>query len=222
VAGELPKASKTYAIGFSKLDDEFTPVAIQSLIPGINLYLSTDGKCLNPYIPAVYRSYPFVLANDEDGNHILCADMESGLVGEEGDPIFECGEPSDDIRQMLGYLDALMKEREKTSRTVKVLAKHQLIQPWPLKMRHGEDEQSVVGLYRIDEQALNQLSAEALAEIRDAGGLVTAYCQLLSMQNINNLQTLIQLHEQAAEQKAQDVDIEAVFGGQDDTLKFDF
>lgn len=41
------------------------------------------------------------------------------------------------------------------------------------------------------------MTAEALAEVRNAGGLTVAYCQLLSMQHLSTLGTLAQAHAEA-------------------------
>lgn len=62
-----------------------------------------------------------------------------------------------------------------------MLKQHGLIQPWPITLRTPAGEQRVDGLACIDEMALNALPSEAFLEVRQAGGLVMADCQLLSM-----------------------------------------
>jgi len=64
-------------------------------------------------------------------------------------------------------------------------------------MQGDAGEQNVAGLFRIDEAALNQLPAEAFMELRDAGALLCAYCQLLSMQHLQTLGQLAQVHAKA-------------------------
>ena len=61
-------------------------------------------------------------------------------------------------------------------------------------MQGEQGGQKVEGLFRIDEAALNGLDADALIEVRNAGGLTMAYCQLLSMQHMSILGTLAQTH----------------------------
>jgi hypothetical protein len=56
----------------------------------------------------------------------------------------------------------------------------------------------VEGLYRIDEVALNALSAEPFQEVRAAGALPVAYCQLLSMQHLAVLGELAKAKAEAA------------------------
>jgi hypothetical protein len=62
-----------------------------------------------------------------------------------------------------------------------------LFQPWPLKVQGPEGERNIEGLFRIDEARLNSLEPDALARVQKAGGLPVAYCQLLSMSNIQTL-----------------------------------
>ncbi len=99
--------------------------------------------------------------------------------------------------------------------------KHQLIQPWPIKLQTTAGEQAVEGLFRIDEAALNQLPAEALIELRNTGALLCAYCQLLSMQH---LQTLGQLAAARAQAQAalltQNGELDLSFLNGSETLKF--
>jgi len=58
LAGRLPLA-------FVKEQDRYFLVAVLSFAPGTNLFVARDGKWLGEYIPAVFRSYPFMLARAE-------------------------------------------------------------------------------------------------------------------------------------------------------------
>ncbi|MDP1605898.1 MAG: SapC family protein [Rhodocyclaceae bacterium] len=68
---------------------------------------------------------------------------------------------------MLNFLSQVANNRSATQRLCDLLQKHQIIQPWPIKVQGDQGEQAVEGLYRIDETALNQLPAEAFIELRD-------------------------------------------------------
>ena len=78
-----------------------------------------------------------------------------------------------------------------------LLKQHQLIKPWPIKLKTDAGDKDITGLFQIDEAALNLLSAEALLEIRNSGGLLLAYCQLLSMQHLSFLGQLAEAHAKA-------------------------
>ncbi|MEA1053628.1 SapC family protein [Lamprobacter modestohalophilus] len=81
VVQELPKALMSLPIGFIEQPDGYGLVAVQSLQPGQNLFVSVDGRWLGGYVPALYRGYPFALAKTEEGQQVLCIDEDSGLVG---------------------------------------------------------------------------------------------------------------------------------------------
>src|SRR5690606_502756 len=82
VAQELPKACLSLPVGFVKAAEEYQLGAVHGLLPGKNLWVTADGRWAGPYVPAVYRGYPFVLANPEDGKRVLCVRDDSGLVSE--------------------------------------------------------------------------------------------------------------------------------------------
>ena len=202
VAQELPKAALAMPIGFVLDGEGFTPVAVMGLKPGQNLYVTADGRWLSGYIPAPYRGYPFRLGQTEQGDQLLCVDEDSGLISDNlGTPFFnEDQSPEKGVLEILNFFVAVESNRVLTHQVCAVLHKHQLIQPWPIVMQDQDTEKQVEGLFRIDEDALNALSAEALLEVRDANALALAYCQLLSMQHLQALGKLA--HERNEAEKA--------------------
>lgn len=226
VVEEVFKAMLSLPIGFVTAEDAFVPVAIQGLAPGKNLFVALDGRWMGGYIPVAYRCYPFLLANTEDGQQVLCMDEDSGLLSDiQGEVFFgKDDQPSKALTDVLGILNKVAANRKVTQRICTVLQKHNLIQPWPIKVQGaaGEKavEQNIEGLYRIDEAAMNQLPAEAFVELRDAGALTLAYCQLLSMQHLPLLGQLSDAHAKAAAPlPAKDTDLLSLMsdGG---TIKF--
>ena len=199
VAQELPKAVLCLPIGFIVEGDCFVPVAVQGLTSGQNLWVAADGRWLASYIPAPYRSYPFRMAPTDQGEQVLCIDEASGLISESaGEPFFnDDGTPGKAVLEILEFFNQIEANRQLTRSMCAVLQQHGLIQPWPITVQGEHGEQKVEGLFRIDEAALNALSAEALSEVRNAGGLTMAYCQLLSMQHLSTLGTLAQAHAEA-------------------------
>ncbi|WP_439508705.1 SapC family protein [Yoonia sp.] len=190
VVQELAKACISLPIAFIQQNDAFVPHAVQGLEPGRNLFV-VNGKWVAPYTPAVYRGYPFALAQGEDDQLHLCIDMDSGLVGAgEGfdQPFFDdAGEAAQPVTDALNFLQQIHRNRAVTQRGGAALAAEDLFQPWPLTVQGPEGERRVDGLFRIDEARLNSLDPEALARVQKAGGLPVAYCQLLSMGNIQTL-----------------------------------
>lgn len=192
VAPELSKACVSMPIGFVEVKGGLAPVAIQGLEPGTNLFVAEDGRWLADYIPAAYRSYPFALGTTEEGKPVLCVLEDSGLLSDtSGEPFFdEHGEQAPFLKEVLDFLTQVALQRKATLRICSVLQKYKLVQPWPFQRNTDDGEQIIDGLYRIDQGALKQLSAEAFQEVRLAGALPVIYCQLLSVQHLPKLHQL--------------------------------
>lgn len=203
VMAEMPKAMLTLPLGFIEESGTYTLVAVLSLLPGKGLFVSQNGSWAGDYIPAVFRGYPFRLARTEEGQQVLCIDEESGLIsdGPSGERFFNEDEtPAKSVLDILGFLNSVEQNRVQTMAACAALQKHNLIRPWGITLKTESGEQAINGLFQIDEAALNQLPAEALFEVRNAGGLSVAYCQMLSMQHLPLLGQMIEAHGKAAAQ----------------------
>jgi hypothetical protein len=198
---ELPKAVMSLPVCFIRQGDVFVLAAVMNVSPGKNLLVAPNGQWVGPYVPAACRSYPFILGKTEEGKPVLCIDEDAGLVtdGPEGESFFdENGDPAKVVLDLMAFLTQLEQGRQSAALACAVLAKHELIQPWPIVIQGDTGEQrNIEGLFRIDELALNKLSGEALLEVRNAGGLSIAYCQLLSMQHLPMLGKLAEMHAKA-------------------------
>lgn len=199
VVHELAKACMTLPVAFIQQDGHFILAAVQGLQSGQNLFVAPDGRWVGPYTPAAYRTYPFALATTENDQLLLCVDADSGLVGQEHTERFfdDRGEPSESIQSVLNFLQQVRQNRQLTLRLCAALDAEGLIQPWPITVKTDSGQQSVQGLYRIDEAKLNSLDADALYRVHQSGALPMAYCQLLSMQHLQALGTLAEAHAQA-------------------------
>lgn len=187
---EVGKAALSLPIAFIAQDGGFVPAAVMSLQPEKNLFVAPDGRWIQAYIPAAIRGYPFRLANVSDGRQVLCIDEDSGLVcsGPDGEAFFDDeGKPVQALRDIMAFLAQTEQSLQVATHACAILNKYQLIQPWPIVHHTENGERKIDGLFRIDEVALNQLAADALFEVRNAGGLQIAYCQLLSMQHLSAL-----------------------------------
>jgi hypothetical protein len=219
---EIAKAVSDMPMAFLKQEDRFYLVAILSLTPGTNLFVAPDGRWLGKYIPSVFRSYPFLLAKVEGQNNpVLCVDADSGLVHNDqtaGESFFdETGEVSKPVKEILNFLNQVEQNRTATNLAVASLAEAGVLTEWTLKIKDGDQEKTVTGLYRIDESKLNALEDEPFLKTRKAGALPIAYAQLLSMGNMQNLAQLAKVREQMAQaqRKEKDPDIPTIFGGSD-------
>lgn len=190
VMAEMSKALLELPIGFAKNNESFLPICLMGFQAGQNLFINAEGQWQGNYIPASFRSHPFQLAKNESGELMLCFDEDSGLLSShaEDEQFFsEEGKPSTAIQEILDFLNKIEGNRSATQRACDALAKYQLMEPWPLSVQKDDKTVPVEGLYRVKENLLNQLDGDALREIQHEGGMMVAYCQLLSMQQINRL-----------------------------------
>lgn len=224
-AQELPQAMMSMPIAFMLSDEDCSLVAVQGLQSGTNFYLNAAGQWLGKYVPAAYRSYPFQLAQNEAEKDqlVLCMDDDCGLLTEDGaDESFfdEAGELSATLAELLEFLKKVHASRAATVHICKTLQQHNLLKPWELDIQLETGSHRVEGLYCIDEPALDSLSDEAFIELRKAGALLVAYCQLLSMQHISKLAQVVQAKAKpAANASAPELNMDS--SAEDGNISFD-
>lgn len=199
VAGELPNAILSLPVAFTKIDEQYMPVVVLGLKQGQNSLVDTNGSWSNSYLPNYYRCFPFSVG-EQDDECFLCVDEDVALVeldaGIESEPFFDSeGDATDTIKGFLNFLTANVEHRKQTAVICDSLAVLELFEPWPISYKDGDKEKQVAGLFRIKEASLNELSAESFAMLRDNGGLILSYCQLLSMPHISSLIRRVQNQE---------------------------
>ena len=205
VALELPRAILSLPIAFIPQGERYVPAAVLSLQPGKNLFVSQSGSWAGEYIPSPFRAYPFMVAQTESGQQLMCIDEDSGTLRDapEGNRFFEDdGQPAKVTLDLLNFLKGIEQSCLSTVAACAALQKHGLIQPWPLTVKTETGAKQVTGLFQIDEAALNKLSGEALQDLAQTGALVIAYCQLLSMQHLSMLGQMAEAHAKAEQSLA--------------------
>lgn len=190
---EISRALLSMAIGFIESEGTYIPVGVQGLKQGQNKCVSHDGRWLVDYVPAVHRAFPFRLGRNPEGADVLCIDEAAAQVSDrkDGEPFFmPDGAPAKSLTDVFNLLVELEKDRQNTQKGCEALARHDLLEPWPLRVQDGAEVLEPNGLFRIAEAKLYGLDPVALAEIRDSGALMIAYGQLFSMQQIHRLGNL--------------------------------
>jgi hypothetical protein len=208
---EIVLATQSIPMAFIKQEEKYILVALMSPIPGQNVYVGPDGQWLGSYIPSVLRSHPFRLVGDKGAGHLtLCVDEDSGLISESGGERFfdKNGEISRSVKDILEFLKQVHYSQARTSLGVNALADAGVIAEWPLKIRTGVGEQTIGGLYRVDETALNSLGDESFLELRKTRSLPIAFSQLLSMYNIRmfeKLSNMLEANRESREEQVQEL-----------------
>lgn len=220
---ELPRLLPHYTLGFIRQSETLMPVALLSLDGQNNLYVAPNGKWLGSYVPASLRGYPFTLANTEDGQKALCVHRDH-LADEAGEPLFdEAGNRSATVQKTLDFLSQCEQNRLQTNAAAGALESAGVIEPWPLRINRedGQEPLAVNGLFRVSEQALNALNAEAYATLQGPP-MALAHAQLFAMSQLGQLTDRARLHADHAVNQADDA-VDGLFGEEDDDdLEFDF
>lgn len=234
---ELHKLLAGKVLAFAPQKDSFILVTVQSLEAGSNWYVTPDGRWIGGYIPAIYRSHPFRLLTADSStpeNKLLCVDGDSGLWSEECKvdqlPVFEeSGGLTEELTQLLDFVQKCEDSRALVQRSVDQLQKAGVIVPWNIQWQPSSDDKikKVEGLFRIDEVKLKALPAEELKALTESAALGVAYAQLFSMAHLQVLRMLGKAKREAViqsgtqqETQAADVDLDQLFGGDEDVLKF--
>jgi hypothetical protein len=221
---EIAKAVSDLPLAFARHQDRFLLVAVLSLTPGFNLFVSPTGQWLGRYVPSAFRGYPFRLARVEgQENLVLCVDEDSGLVNDDkaaGEPFFDGnGAITQSVKDVLNFLNQVERNRAVTETAVASLAEAGLITEWPLKIKDQDQEKPVTGLFRIDEPKLNALDDDQFLKLRKAQALPIAYAQLLSMNNIQVFAQLAKAQAQMNQAQKKTPEILPAFGD-DDMISF--
>ena len=185
---EFGPAGISYPIIFA--GDEKTPLVVMSIRSDENLFVDAEGR-FEPeaYIPAFVRRYPFVLANDPDGERmVVCIDKAATFLNAEGEiKLFEAGEPTEYTRNAIQFCQDFENERVRTESFVKRLKDLDLFEtrqanftPQNPDGSAGEPVQ-VAEYFAVAEAKVNALAPEVLVELRDTGALRQIYAHLDSI-----------------------------------------
>ena len=208
--------------------ERYQLVALLSLTPGRNLYVSSEGKWLAPYIPSHFRGYPFTLDKDV----ALCIDADSGLYSnprEDGAiPIYQHGELTEQAAKVKEFHQQRQQALALTQGLTRKLQAAELITPWTIQWKPADTVQRIKGYCTINEDRLRSLPPDLYAQLAHTGALGLAYLLLFSQPRIADLQfrhqrmpapespsdTMHHLHELDS--------VDSLFGeGRDDLFKFD-
>lgn len=236
VMAELSHLLTNMPLAFVHADEQapFQLVAVQSLQPGLNVYVAPDGRWLGQYIPAFYRAYPFrMMAIETTEQTALCVDTSQGCFLNQADDkttrlFSDDGEPTDSLKKTQALLEAFEKNRRLTSKRVEELNAAGVIEPWQVHLSQDDDlndaatTQPVRGLHRVNETALKTLPAETIKALTASGAMSLAYAQLLSEQRLQHVGRRYRLHTEWQKHLAEKTNIEALLDEEDDENLFDF
>lgn len=195
---EILLAQRFYPIVFSAGDSP-VPLALMALNEGVNTFV--DERGLFPdgvYVPAYIRRYPFMLARlrPETDDLSLCFDPSSEVVGayDEGDPIFEDGQPSARVKEILAFCESFEQSSQATAAFVRELTDQKLMMEGEFTVHTGDPaaqppSQPYVyrGFQMISEEALKNLRGDIARKWIQNGILPLIYAHLFSLNRMSDL-----------------------------------
>ncbi|MCK5750783.1 MAG: SapC family protein [Oricola sp.] len=184
---EIPSAIKDYPVIFlSKEQPQL--LAVTCLYDDFNLFVDENGAWeQNRYIPGYVRRYPFGLASETNGERMaIVIDRAFEGLGADGDvPLFSNGEPTAQTQSAVDFCKNYERDRQMTEQFVKSLIDIEMIQSQTAQYTPTGASEPVnfAQYFGVDEQRLNSLDKDTLADLHGRGVLPLLYAMLMSMGN---------------------------------------
>lgn len=196
-AQEIPQACSEFPVFFTRNSQtgDWGASVLISLLQNTSPMLEGE-QWQGLYTPNFLRTYPLYPMRREDSNtYSLGIDPASPHLSDtEGEPLYtEDGKDSaflDGVRRMI---DSDIKSGYQTYLMTKELAEQGLFKAVDLVLQFKDGtRQNLHGLFTINEENFQKLSAEKLQEYHQKGYLVVMHAVLTSMYQLNRL---VRLHE---------------------------
>jgi hypothetical protein len=188
-ADEFAAACHSQPIVFTRGGDgKLFAAAVLALPDGHNVFVDESRQWRDgEYIPAFIRRYPFVPVMG-DGKLALGIDRSyPGLSTDGGERLFENGQPTAFMQQVLRFMAEFQSAWERTLGLVKALDTLGLLEPFQVMARHEQRQQVLGGVLRVSEARFNALKdKDSLRLIRNSG-LKLAVAQMLSLAQFEKL-----------------------------------
>ncbi|WP_395327183.1 SapC family protein [Novosphingobium sp. BL-8H] len=189
---EFPQAQRHFPIIFTSGENP-VPLILMGMNEGVNVFVNDEGLVTEQvYVPAYARRYPFMLARlRPDSEELsLCVDPSSDLVGEmeEGEALFNEGEPTDATKNMLKFCENFEIAGTKTANFMAELAKHNLLMEGELNIDIGTGQPFTYrGFQMVDETKLREVRGDVLRQWNQNGMLPLIYAHLFSLDLVRDI-----------------------------------
>nr|WP_320051338.1 SapC family protein [uncultured Desulfuromonas sp.] len=196
LVSEFVPAAQFFPIVFAKqAEGEITVCALLGFEPQKNVFVDANKGWRTGYIPAMFRRYPFMLAQEKEQDSkeairfVLCIDEESGLVGDSGGtPFFDDNDKlSKPLQNMLTFCGECQKQAVFSKKFCALIEELDLLQPLKIEVKKNNRVINVEGLFHVDEKKLEALDDESFLKVRHSRFLPLIYAHLLSLQNLGTI-----------------------------------
>ena len=191
---EFSAAAGGMPVAFLPGADKPAAVFVVGFKPNQNLLVKADGQWAGSYVPAYLRRYPFIMGDVPGGQPILCIDGAFAGLGSEGEPLFlDTGTPAPVVTQALALAENYRLGAQRSDEFCMTLQRLKLFRSVTLEAKPPDGQSVVVhGLMVVDEEALNNLPAEDLAELQRQKFLRPIYAHLISLGALPKLSERLQ------------------------------
>lgn len=194
IAQEAEIVAKNFPIVF--VDEENPSVVAITSMGGENLAISSDGKWLSEYIPAMYRKYPFTYASNKENpdQRAVAIDMDApNLSTQNGTALFdEQSNQTEYLKNIIHFLNSCEQESLKAKAIAKIIMDSGILEDRELSVGEGEEKQILLkGFKVVDEEKLHALDDETLASWVRNGVMAFVYIHLKSLNNLQNMMNLL-------------------------------
>ena len=190
VGVEFIEVAREYPIVFVKgPDNAFLPVALLGLRENENLYVGNDGKWNSRYIPAFVRRYPFVPAEVNNSQIIVCFDEASEFISQtEGENLFDGDQPGKQLSQTIALLQDYQSQAMRTQKLCERLIENDLLVESNAQAELTDSSTfRLSSMFVIDEKRLQDLDKNKVHELFSSGELGLIYAHLMSLGNLQCL-----------------------------------
>lgn len=185
-ATEFAELQRDYPLYFRETENGgFQTYALLGLDKAENLFL-TDGQWQARYVPAMSNRGPFLIGMNDD-QPMLMVDLDHPrLSRSEGEPVFlPHGGNAPVLERHMRALRTIHQGVELNAPMFAAFQAEGLIAPVEIAIRLDDTtEYKMPGLFSISQEALSQLSGEALERLNRAGFLALAFQIVGSMGNM--------------------------------------
>ena len=195
LAAEFVQAARDYPIVFAQDQQtgEYLPIAVTGLNQDENLFVGTDGEWeKDMYVPAYVRRWPFFGVRIEgeaakNGDILICVD-ESGLESSKSAVFDASGNPSSDFQPTQTLISEMEGARPATEKLCQTVKEFGLLEPFEAHAfpKSGR-EMRLRGMFRVNEDKLNELQAKDVKRLMKNGELSRIYAHLMSLDNFKFL-----------------------------------
>lgn len=202
---EFVEAARDYPLLFVRdADGQFGVTALVGLRDNENLLVDEAGRwAAGTYLPAFVRRYPFVLSTEPGSDRLtVCIDEAyAGLNEAQGEALFDAaGAETPYLKNMLEFLSLFNNEVQRTTLFANRLNELGLLTPKVVTVERDGQQQSLQGLWVVDEAKFRTIDDSRVVELFRQGLLPWIEAHLLSLGNLNRL--LARLPRPAATESA--------------------